>query len=102
MSNTRYPWMAAAAVGVAGAAVVASYVLPVLAQDLPAGNGKELVQNICGGCHDLTPITDSVGFSKEDWTTVVEAMISMGANIKPEQVAVITDYLAKSFPPKQK
>ena len=102
MTKTRFPWMAAGAVAIAGAAVAAAYVLPALAQDLPPGNGKELVQNICGGCHDLTPITDSLGFSKEDWNTVVEAMISMGANIKPEQVAVITDYLAKSFPPKQK
>ena len=102
MTKTRFPWLPAGAVAVAGAAVVASYVIPVLAQDLPPGNGKELVQNICGGCHDLTPITDSVGFSKEDWTTVVEAMISMGAGIKAEQIPVITDYLAKNFPPKKK
>ena len=102
MTKTRFPWMAAAAVGVAGAAVVASYVVPVLAQDLPAGPGKEMVQDICGSCHDLAPITDSIGFSKEDWTTVVQAMISMGAPIKAEQIPVITDYLAKNFPPKKK
>jgi virginiamycin B lyase len=101
MTKKNFPWMAACTVAIAGAAVMASYVLPVLAQDLPPGNGKEMVQTICGGCHDLTPITDSVGFSKEDWNTVVEAMISMGASIKPEQIAVITDYLAKNFPPKK-
>jgi len=102
MTKTRFSWMAAGAAGVAGAAVVAAYVVPALAQDLPAGPGKDLVQNICGSCHDFTPITDSIGFSKEDWTTVVEAMISMGAPIKSEQIPVITDYLAKNFPPKKK
>jgi hypothetical protein len=29
-------------------------------------------------------------------------MIDMGAEIKPEQVALITDYLAKNYPPKAK
>ena len=101
MTKTRFPWMAASAVGIAGAAVVASYVGPVLAQELPPGPGKEMVQDICGSCHDLTPITDSIGFSKEDWTTVVQAMISMGAGIKAEQIPVITEYLAKNFPPKK-
>ena len=95
--------MAAGTVAVAGAAIVASYIVPVLAQqDLPAGPGREVVANICSGCHELDYITNSVGFSREDWNTVVESMISMGATIKPEQVPVITEYLSKAFPPKQK
>ncbi len=102
MTKSSFPWLPASVVAVAGAAVVASYVVPVLAQDLPAGQGREVVVNICGSCHELDYITNSIGFSREDWNTVVESMISMGATIKPEQVPVITDYLAKAFPPKQK
>jgi len=82
-----------------GAAAVAAIVAPALAQNLPNGNGKEVVEKICSGCHDLSPITDS-GFSRRDWETVVKNMIDMGATISPEEVAVITNYLASNFPPK--
>jgi virginiamycin B lyase len=77
-------------------------ILPALAQDLPNGNGRDMVQMICSGCHDLSPITDSVGFTRQDWETVVKSMIDMGATIKPEQVSVIANYLAANFPPKPK
>ena len=91
--------IAAIAVSVAAAASIATL---ALAQPLPNGNGKEVVETVCGGCHDLSPITESVGFSREDWDMVVQSMIAMGATIKPEQVSVITTYLAQNFPPKPK
>ena len=83
-------------------AAVAIIAYPALAQSLPNGNGKEVVEMICSGCHDLAPITDSIGFTKADWETVVKSMIDMGADIKPAQVTVITAYLAENFPPKTK
>ena len=73
-----------------------------LAQTLPGGDGKEVVEKICAGCHDLDPITGSQGGTREDWDMVVKSMIDMGADIKPEQAALITTYLAQNFPPKQK
>ena len=100
MTNTSFPSIAAIAMSGAVAAAIAAY--PALAQNLPNGNGKEVVQTICSGCHDLSPITDSVGFSREDWETVVKSMIDMGADIKAEQVTVIATYLAQNFPPKAK
>ena len=73
-----------------------------LAQSLPNGEGKDVVEKICAGCHDLDPITGSNGGTHDDWDMVVKAMIDMGADIKPEQAAVITKYLAQNFPPKTK
>jgi virginiamycin B lyase len=73
-----------------------------LAQNLPNGEGKDVVEKICAGCHDLEPITGSVGGTRDDWKMVVQSMIDMGAEVKPEQVALITDYLAKNYPPKAK
>src|ERR1700674_2853742 len=99
MIRRHLPKIAAAAIALSGAAVLAAIVAPALAQNLPDGNGKELVETICASCHDLSPITDT-GFSREDWETVVKSMIDMGATISPEQVAVITNYLAANFPPK--
>jgi virginiamycin B lyase len=91
-----------AAIVLPAAAAMTDLILPALAQDLPNGNGRDMVQMICSGCHDLSPITDSVGFSRQDWETVVKSMIDMGATIKPEQVSVIANYLAANFPPKPK
>jgi virginiamycin B lyase len=73
-----------------------------LAQTLPNGNGKDVVEKICAGCHDLDPITESQGGTRDDWDMVVRSMIDMGADIKPEQAALITTYLAQNFPPKAK
>lgn len=101
MSKTEIPWIAAAAMAISGAAALVSAATLALAQDLPNGNGKEVVQTICTGCHDLEPITGT-GFTKEDWEIVVKSMIDMGATIKPEEVALITNYLATNFPPKPK
>ena len=91
-----------AAIAISGAAAVASIATVALAQNLPNGNGKEAVETVCAGCHDLSPITESVGFSHDDWDMVVQSMIAMGAMIKPEQISLITDYLAQNFPPKEK
>jgi len=94
MRKTAYSLLAAAIAAVA--------VYPALAQSLPEGEGKETVEKICGGCHDLQPITGSIGFSKDDWDIVIKSMIDMGATIKPEEAATISAYLAKNFPPKPK
>jgi virginiamycin B lyase len=73
-----------------------------LAQSLPGGDGKEVVEKVCAGCHDLEPITGSVGGTRDDWDMVVQSMIAMGAEIKPEQATLIANYLAQNFPPKPK
>jgi virginiamycin B lyase len=88
--------------GTVVSAAAGAMTLPALAQNLPAGNGKDMVQTVCTACHDLSPITDSVGFSRADWETVVKSMIDMGADIKADQVPVIATYLATNFPPKPK
>ena len=100
MTKTEFPRTAAAmAMSVAAAVVAVAY--PAFAQNLPDGNGKEVVETVCTACHDLSPITES-GFSREDWDMVVKNMILMGAPLKAEQAALVTNYLAANFPPKPK
>jgi len=99
MTKTAFSKIAAAAfVGCTLGALAA----PAFAQggSLPEGNGKELVRSICQSCHDLSPILNAAGFTRRDWEQVVETMIDMGAAIKPEEVTIIVNYLATSFPPK--
>jgi virginiamycin B lyase len=74
-------------------------VTPLTAQTLPDGNGKQIVQGACVVCHGLLRITNT-GHTREEWDTIVHNMIMMGAELKPEQVSVVTNYLASNFPPK--
>ena len=100
MTKRELPKIITATIIMSGAAALTALLAPAFAQNLPNGNGREMVETICSGCHDLSPITDAVGFSRQDWETVVKSMIDMGADIKPEQVSVIANYLAANFPPK--
>lgn len=65
---------------------------------LPEGEGRDLVQSVCLQCHGLAIIAkqrkDAAG-----WTATVNDMIARGAQIFPEEVAVIANYLSKSFAP---
>src|SRR5580658_8154027 len=76
--------------------LVASLTL-VQAQDLPAGKGKELVENTCGSCHGLDVVVAQHA-SKDGWSSIVDYMVSRGASGTPEEIATIVDYLAKNFP----
>ena len=68
---------------------------------LPDGNGKQLVQQNCVGCHDLRRVV-TANNSPDEWRNVVNMMKSAGAPLSQDQVAVVTDYLNKSFPGKGK
>ena len=99
MTKNTFPKIAAAtAAGVAVGAIVA-LVAPAFAQSLPDGKGKELVQMACIDCHDLSPILTS-NFTRAEWDTVVNTMADMGANIRREDIPLVVNYLATSFPPR--
>ena len=66
---------------------------------LPDGNGKEAVQKACGSCHALSTVTNA-GHNREGWTSVVHMMVNAGAPVPKDQIAAVTDYLAKNFPEK--
>jgi mono/diheme cytochrome c family protein len=68
------------------------------AQDLPEGKGKDLLQQICTDCHGLDVIT-SQRATKDGWASIVDSMVSRGANGTKEQLDTIIDYLAKNFGP---
>jgi competence ComEA-like helix-hairpin-helix protein len=67
------------------------------AQDLPAGKGKDLVENTCGSCHGLDVVVAQHA-TKDGWASIVDYMVSRGASGTPEEIATIVDYLAKNFP----
>ena len=67
------------------------------APPLPAGDAKAIVDTACTTCHATTMITNA-GHTPEDWKLLVERMVSAGADVPQNQMAMVTDYLAKNFP----
>jgi virginiamycin B lyase len=64
---------------------------------LPEGTGKETVQKACTSCHALSTVTNA-GHNREEWTSVLHMMVTAGAPVPKDQIAAVTDYLAKNFP----
>jgi virginiamycin B lyase len=83
-------------------AVLVGFGFPLAAQaqiegpnELPDGEGKNLVQGICTACHEVTLITGSVGYTQDEWRYLFGHMINLA-----EPIAVdISEYLAANFPP---
>ena len=70
--------------------------LPIGAQDLPDGPGKDTFAKVCSACHGLDIIV-GLKHTKEEWKTVVDTMASYGASAKDEEFYAIITYLAKNF-----
>ncbi len=63
---------------------------------LPPGKGKAIVQRDCAGCHALKVIT-SKRASREQWSALVDQMVSRGADVPDEEIETVVEYLAKNF-----
>lgn len=75
--------------------------LPAVAQNdapLPEGAGKAVVQRMCVGCHQLSVITAKRA-TKDQWSTLVQQMVSRGADGSDQDIETVVDYLSKNFPP---
>jgi hypothetical protein len=64
--------------------------------ELPPGPGLELIQRSCVGCHDIYMITTKHK-SREDWATTIEMMAARGAEVTPEEMQIIEEYLSQNF-----
>src|SRR5437868_14011421 len=70
------------------------------AQALPAGPGKDKVETVCSGCHALNMITQSSGYTEDQWRELIGNMIDLRAS--PDLQKEITGYLAAHYPPNQR
>jgi virginiamycin B lyase len=68
---------------------------------LPDGPGKEQVETLCSGCHGLNRVMNS-GYPQAYWNTAIRMMLNFGVPIPPDQINVVTDYLAGNLPEKPK
>jgi virginiamycin B lyase len=82
------------------AGAILGFVSPAMSQSWPDGPGKETVVASCGGCHDINRLR--VGYTPEGWRTVQRMMENMEVPVPKEEWPVVTAYLTKNFPEKQK
>jgi len=67
---------------------------------LPDGRGRDLLLAECLGCHDLGGLELFRAFyGRDDWRTLVQTMVTHGADVDAAEVEVLTDYLARYFGP---
>lgn len=66
---------------------------PASGAELPEGEGKPLVQRICGQCHGVGTFAGN-RMSRNEWQAVVTDMVARGASGTPEELRVVVDYLA--------
>ena len=59
--------------------------------------GKAIVSSRCIGCHELNRITNAA-FDQQGWQLTVDRMVLSGAQLSEEQVGLVVDYLAQSYP----
>jgi hypothetical protein len=72
------------------------------AAELPDGANRALVTTQCSACHDLQPLFDASGISRDDWNGALEEMTSYGLKVSPEERAMILEYLATYLGPSAK
>jgi hypothetical protein len=62
----------------------------------PPGPGLEIIERSCVGCHDIYMITTKHK-NREEWATTIELMAARGAEITPEEMQIIEEYLSQNF-----
>jgi len=65
--------------------------------ELPDGDGREVLEAGCAGCHDLQTAT-KLKLTKSGWQELVARMVGLGATVNDAQVPKLVDYLSKNFP----
>jgi cytochrome c5 len=65
---------------------------------MPDGEGKGLVLGACTQCHSLNS-TVLQRKTAEGWGRTVRDMVERGAQLQPDEIDIVTSYLARSFGP---
>jgi len=64
--------------------------------DLPEGKGKDVIERMCINCHGIEQVI-AQRYSKKYWGSVVDDMVSRGAEGSDEDVNLAIAYLARNF-----
>ena len=80
------------------ACTTAAAVVPLLAQDLPQGPGRDVITTRCVACHQSDLITQQ-RLSRVGWGRELDKMVRWGAQVDGAEREPLLDYLAAHFAP---
>jgi sulfite dehydrogenase len=80
----------------AGAACAALAALAIAQEELVPGPGAELTQAKCAVCHEIEHVVRSRQ-SRAEWEETMRRLVQRGAPLAPDEIRVITDYLATYY-----
>jgi len=63
----------------------------------PQGKGRDATKGVCSTCHS-TNIFVQQRHTREEWSSIVDNMVSKGLEAPDDELDEITDYLAVNFP----
>jgi len=92
MRNSLFGTAALLALAVVGVRAIAADAPP----PPPPGPGLDLINQRCIFCHNTVSIF-SQRKTPEAWSATVEQMANRGAEVSPEEMKTIVDYLAKNY-----
>ena len=84
--------------GAVAALCVVATPLRAQAPQLPAGEGRDLVAQVCTQCHLLAPIV-AMRMGRSGWRNFVTNMVVRGAPLNGREADTVIDYLTASFGP---
>lgn len=62
----------------------------------PPGPGLDLINERCGFCHTTGQVFQKRR-TEADWAATVRGMADRGAEVSPEEIKIITAYLAQNY-----
>ena len=68
----------------------------VAQDDLPAGKGKETLENTCTECHGLEQVFDRLRTAAQ-WQKIATSMRSKGATMTDDELKTLVEYLSQNF-----
>jgi cytochrome c len=80
----------------AGAAFAALAVAALAQEELVPGPGADLTQAKCAVCHEIEHVVRSRQ-SRVEWEETMRRMVERGAPLAPDEIRIITDYLATYY-----
>ena len=80
--------------------VLVDYLTKTFPKNFPEGEGKNILETACSGCHAASDVRRFDGYyAKDDWQDLIRAMVANGAQVKDAQITILVDYLSAVFPP---
>lgn len=64
--------------------------------ELPDGDGKQQVEQLCIGCHSLQPIV-TIRHSQAEWRAEVDRMVGLGAEGSESDLNLVVEYLSSQY-----